>query len=238
MPENIKMKPNPKVISHRGRGNGFYDNTIEALSASVEKGFACIEFDVRRTKDGVIVLHHDEDMRGILLSELNFDEAFDMAEEDGFRLATLEEVCLNLGKKVIFDVELKEEGYEKEVLDIVLKYMGYKDFFATSFNPKIIKRLRSIDKNTTLGLIIGSESHLFNPFAVRMALRFPSSLKLIGASRLMLEHRMFKDNVKKNLVKSEVEVYLWVVNEVEEYNNYLNSPELHGIATDVVILEV
>ena len=47
------------VIAHRGASRLARENTIEAFERAVEVGADGVELDVRRTADGVLVVHHD-----------------------------------------------------------------------------------------------------------------------------------------------------------------------------------
>jgi len=49
----------PLVLAHRGARRRAPENTLEALAVARELGADGVEIDVRRTRDGVLVLHHD-----------------------------------------------------------------------------------------------------------------------------------------------------------------------------------
>ena len=48
-----------EVLAHRGASNARRENTIEAFRMAAELGSDAVELDVRRTSDGVLVVHHD-----------------------------------------------------------------------------------------------------------------------------------------------------------------------------------
>lgn len=50
----------PIVIAHRGRDATTPENTLAAFRHSIALGITILETDVRRTKDGELVLLHDE----------------------------------------------------------------------------------------------------------------------------------------------------------------------------------
>lgn len=60
--------PHPRVLAHRGlvtpelAARGIVENTAAAVTAAVEAGADIIESDCRITRDGVVVLTHDEDL--------------------------------------------------------------------------------------------------------------------------------------------------------------------------------
>ena len=48
------------IVAHRGLAEGMPENTFAAFRRSVERGLGIIELDVRTTKDGHLVILHDE----------------------------------------------------------------------------------------------------------------------------------------------------------------------------------
>jgi len=50
------------VIAHRGASKAERENTVEAFRRAVEMRTDGIELDVRRTRDGVLVVHHNPDL--------------------------------------------------------------------------------------------------------------------------------------------------------------------------------
>ncbi|MBI4756571.1 MAG: glycerophosphodiester phosphodiesterase [Betaproteobacteria bacterium] len=50
----------PRLIAHRGGGDGAPENTLAALRLAAASGFRAVEFDVRLSADGVPVLIHDD----------------------------------------------------------------------------------------------------------------------------------------------------------------------------------
>ena len=55
----MRLPPPPWIAAHRG-ALPLLENTLPALLRAVEEGADLLEFDVRATADGVLVLHHDE----------------------------------------------------------------------------------------------------------------------------------------------------------------------------------
>jgi glycerophosphoryl diester phosphodiesterase len=58
-----KEASKPVWISHRGFKEAAVENTHAAFAAARELGFQALETDLRVTRDGAIVLHHDPDLR-------------------------------------------------------------------------------------------------------------------------------------------------------------------------------
>ena len=68
-------KPNwPKLchISHRGGAGEFYENTFKAFKCAKEIGTQMLELDVHLTKDNVVVVSHDGNLKRLVLCALAF----------------------------------------------------------------------------------------------------------------------------------------------------------------------
>ena len=60
------------VIAHRGASKAELENTVEAFRRAVEMRTDGIELDVRRTRDGVLVVHHNPDLAdGRVIAQLD-----------------------------------------------------------------------------------------------------------------------------------------------------------------------
>lgn len=54
--------PNPVVLAHRGDSKRFPENTLPAFRSALEMKVDVIETDVHITKDGIVVIWHDDDL--------------------------------------------------------------------------------------------------------------------------------------------------------------------------------
>jgi glycerophosphoryl diester phosphodiesterase len=59
MPE-LPAWPYPRLIAHRGGGRCAPENTLGAMREGFDRGYRLVEFDVKRSRDGVLVLMHDD----------------------------------------------------------------------------------------------------------------------------------------------------------------------------------
>ena len=64
-PAVAKIDPAFKLFAHRGGvvEDKFPDNSAPALQAAIERGYWGLEVDIRETKDGVLVMRHDADLK-------------------------------------------------------------------------------------------------------------------------------------------------------------------------------
>lgn len=97
-----------KVVGHRGARGLAPENTIASLKKAIEHGADEIEIDVRVTKNGVVILHHDaklSDRSGQRLSIKNSLYA-DLKRRKP-DLTTLEEAIEVVNKRVPLQIEVK-----------------------------------------------------------------------------------------------------------------------------------
>ncbi len=92
------MGARPLVLGHRGASAVAPENTLEAFVRARELGADGVELDVRRTADGVLVVHHDLAIAGAgALFEMTLSEA--RAARPA--LATLDEALQSLTGLVV-----------------------------------------------------------------------------------------------------------------------------------------
>lgn len=58
----ITEPTSPLIFAHRGVSVEFPENTLEAFAAAASRGADGVELDVRRTADGMLVVHHDAEL--------------------------------------------------------------------------------------------------------------------------------------------------------------------------------
>jgi glycerophosphoryl diester phosphodiesterase len=85
----------PLVIAHRGASGERPENTLSAYELAVEQRADMIEIDLHRTRDGAIVIYHDEDLAGSVATasaDASLAEVRELDAGEGERVPTLDEV--------------------------------------------------------------------------------------------------------------------------------------------------
>jgi len=167
-----------KVWAHRGASgwDAQYapENTMAAFQKALDMGADGIEFDVQITKDGEIVIAHDEridrvsDHSGWLkdftlqeLKQMNFGKA-----HPGYgvvEIPTLEELfCWMKNNKLTMNIELKTgliyyPCLEEKTIDLVEKFGLEKRVLYSSFNHYSLKRIKEINPQAEIGLLCGED---------------------------------------------------------------------------------
>ena len=160
-----------KNFAHRGFSGKYPENTMLAFRKAVEEGVDGIELDVQLTKDGEVVIIHDEtidrttDGKGLVVSytydELRkFDASFKFRGQCGFNpIPTLREYFeLVKDKNLVTNIELKTGlneyfGIEEKVWKLIEEYRLEDRVLISSFNHYSVLRMKSIAPNLKYGLL-------------------------------------------------------------------------------------
>jgi glycerophosphoryl diester phosphodiesterase len=220
------------IIAHRGASSLARENTIESFKKAIEIGVDMIEFDVRRTKDQALIVHHDELMEGRQVKELTYDEILKMAIGQGFSVPTFEEVLKCTSGKIKLDVEIKEEGYEKEVVELLLKYFKKDQFVMTSFYDSCIRKIKDDYPDIKTGLILGT-SKPKNFILTRVLEFFPHKRCGEAKADFLVPHRRLLWFGFLNRAKKENKpVFVWTVNDQRRIWKMLHDERIDAIITD------
>lgn len=111
-----------RLIAHRGGivGDQYAENSPGSIQAAIDRGYWMIEVDVRRTKDGRIIIHHDRDFQRFYgdprqVSDLIWNEIKELrATPGGSRPLLFEEVVRMCSGKIRLMLDIKERDAPEE----------------------------------------------------------------------------------------------------------------------------
>lgn len=119
----------PVFIAHRGLSSQALENTLPAFRLAAKHQFTAIETDIHLSRDGVFVIHHDEDLSRIYNQPLKLvDENYDSLRQasqcfgNRYRIAKLSDF-LSICRKhnITAVVELKVLFSKKEIEKLLQK---------------------------------------------------------------------------------------------------------------------
>lgn len=225
------------IVAHRGHHKNCPENTLESFEAAVGAGADRIELDTRKTKDGLFVVHHDADISGRPLKELTFAELSEIAKGQNFEVPTLEDVLKKNSQKIRFDIELKEEGYEKEIVSLVKKYLATGDFFVSSFSETILRKIKELDPKIKTGLLLGKENPK-NLLRTRLAELFPGKRLADSKADFLIPHwKIFKYGFFSKR-RMDLPIIVWGVDFKKDIREVLLEEQVQEIITDEVELAI
>lgn len=164
--------PRPRLFAHRGASGLAPENTIEAFRSGLAAGADRLELDVHASRDGHIVVFHDETLDrtteagGLLrertLAELKqLDAGYRFEDEagrfpyrgKGIRIPTLAEV-LEIFPGVPLNIEVKhDDGRTVEAyFELLQRYRARDRVLSAAFEDPILQRLRAVSPEAVTSL--------------------------------------------------------------------------------------
>ncbi|MFB3765664.1 MAG: glycerophosphodiester phosphodiesterase family protein [Methanotrichaceae archaeon] len=206
------------VIGHRGSKALSPENTLVGIRTASKCKADAVEVDVRLTKDGALILMHDETVDRTTngkgkVEDLSLKE-IKALDAGGQEVPTLEEALAlvrELGISII--VEMKEEGIE----ELVALVLSGSDAIVTSFYHSSLREVKNFS-NIKTGVIISS----LPVKPVELALW--ADADVIFPKRT--NPRLFKDAHRHGIA-----VYPWTINSIAEAG-WLLRLGADGLVTD------
>ena len=219
----------PLVIAHRGDTKNAAENTLPAVEAALRSDIDGIEVDLRLTRDGEIVVFHDEDLRRLADSPVRIERS-NLARLKEFRLGnsgipTLEELLDLVRDRKLLNLEIKtvrwtDRRLEKRLVDLLRAFRLSDSVLISSFHPLPLRRLKKIAPQLARG-------YLFQD-------------KLFLHQRLMLFVKPFSVNAPFSRLspslldavhKAGRRFFIWTVNDENDMKRCIESG-VDGIITD------
>ncbi len=222
------------VIAHRGASRAAPENTLSAMKKAIEFGADYAECDVFQTKDGEIVLFHDEEMErttgkeGMIweytLAELKEMEVGSWFREEfnGEPIPTLREVIHLVKGNIKLNIEVKVSGRDPEiaqkVVDIIRSEGIEKECMVTSFEKPVIEKVKGIAPDLITGFIFDEE----HPADI-----FDGSWEYVCTKRTIVDKVFVQEAHRKGK-----KIFVWTVNYPAEMKKFIDLG-VDGIITDV-----
>jgi len=149
------------IFAHRGYSARFPENSLLAFRKAFEAGADGIELDVRLTKDGKLIVFHDEDMKRIFgVDRKGRDMSFEEIESlrfSGERVPTLEEVLEIVPQDRWVIVEVKEFDAGEAATQLVIEKGLKGRAIISSFDHDLVRELKYHHPSMNFAFLIGEE---------------------------------------------------------------------------------
>lgn len=144
--------PFPLVLGHRGASADAPENTLAAFGLALEQGARGVEFDVRLSADGNVMVIHDATVARTTngtgqVSKMHSDALRALDAGMGQPIPTLDDVFEAFGPSMLYNVELKvsglwDKGLASAVADRIEAYHLQNHVVVSSFDPLALRRAR------------------------------------------------------------------------------------------------
>jgi glycerophosphoryl diester phosphodiesterase len=222
------------VVAHRGASRAAPENTLSSIRKAIEYGADYAECDVFQTKDGELVLFHDEDVerttgkKGKIweytLTELKKWEVGSWFKEEfrGEQIPTLREAIRLAKGRIKLNIEVKvsrkDPAIAENVVDIIRSENLEKACMVTSFEKPVIEKVKEIAPELITGFIFDEE----HPPDI-----FEGNWEYVCSNRNIVDEAF----VRKAKQKGK-KVLVWTVNYPAEMRRLI-ALGVDGIITDV-----
>lgn len=180
----LNPRTKPIIIAHRGASGEAPENTMASFKLAVQQKADAIELDVQRTKDGRLVIMHDNALgrtakgRGKISSKtLHYLERIDAGSwfDPAFsqeRIPSLGHVLDTFGTKTQYVVELKfysrdKAGFARQVYEMIAQRGLLDHTMFLSFSSRILDAIKQRDENTVTCLALVPHAPLTRARAAR-----------------------------------------------------------------------
>ncbi|MBD5089314.1 MAG: hypothetical protein HDT30_10995 [Clostridiales bacterium] len=160
------------ITSHRGDSAAAPENTLPAIESALKSTADYIEIDVQETKDGEVVLMHDDNLLRTTgfygkVSDMTYKELKNLdaggwfsKEYTNTKIPTLKEVLkLCKGKKKL-NIEIKTgvnmPELEKKVVTLIEKYDFVRQCVVTSVYKESLNKVKELNEDIVTGYILSS----------------------------------------------------------------------------------
>ena len=219
MEDKIMFNSKTKWIAHRGYTLRAFENSITAFLLASKLPFWGIETDVHQTKDGVFVIHHDENMKHttgidmkISLSNLSELKALTYLGTHLHIVTFREYLNICVENKKVAVIELKPfftTTMIKELLSIIegANYLSNCVFISFEFDNLL--RLRNISKDVKIQFL----TNQVDPVIIELCKEQKFDLNL--------DHIILSENLVNQLHNHQIQVNCWTIRNKDEAKKYI-----------------
>ena len=216
------MKFETLLFARRGVHNNIDipENSIKAFKQALKNNLN-IELDIQLTKDNVLVVFHDSNLKRMTnidknLNELTYSELKNLKLlNTNATIPTLKEVLNTVNGKVTLDIEIKDNNKInltcKKLVEELEIY--HHPFIIKSFNPKIVRWFKKYKPKYIRGLLI--KDNLYNKFLGKIIIKFCKPDFLAISKKYITKH-----GIKSYLKKYPI--LIWTIlkkDEIDKYNH-------------------
>ena len=245
----------PVTIAHQGGNKVYPDESLLAFTNAVDMGIQVLEVDIHRTRDGVLVINHDETINRLtdgsgLIREMSWpglqqvDGAYNWSPDGltypyrgkGVKILSLTAILDSFPQQV-YDIEIKQHDppLENDLCDLLRQYGVASDqVIVASFSDETLTRFQHACPEVATSLPVNKGTMLYILSRVGLERLLPLDAVVAQLPRsfntklgqLELDRRYINA-----FAKGDRQVWVWTVNDSIEMRRMLNMGA-HGIITD------
>jgi glycerophosphoryl diester phosphodiesterase len=212
------------IMGHRGAAALEPENTLLSISRAMEIGVDAVEIDVHLSKDKELVVIHDStvdrttDGKGAV-GDYTLERLKKFDAGKGQTIPTLQEVMDLIDERVRLVIELKEEGTERMVVELIKRNNLDDNVYVISFWHELVRKIKEIDNRIKTGvLLVGC------PVDCYVATQ-------ASANALVMRYNFVNRHFVKMAHKENLKVFVWNIDAPNILQPYVDM-EVDGIGSN------
>ena len=197
----------PLIIAHRGASGHAFENSLSAFALAKQLRADAVELDIHATQDGVLLVHHDFEVKGIgAISALPHDAFLAHRLPNGEPIPTLGQVLEELGTFTVWiEVKSLAPAWDGRLLQVMRAGPSPERYAVHGFDHRIIARL-------------GRDAPLLRRGALQASypIDLLAPLAATGAEALWQETHLIDAALVEALHGAGKQVIAWTANEPAE----------------------
>jgi len=224
-----------RIIAHRGASHAYPENSMIAFRTAVASGADSLEVDLRRSADGVIYCFHDYHLRR-LTGFSGYVQRTHSRQIDRLRLLDSEPALRfdhfleEFAGKIEIVLDIKSTEIEADILRLLSRAPKRAEIICSSFNSRILSRLKTMRPQVRTALILGPLRNL----KVKLDIGFyiVNRLTKLDCMAAHLSVRIARERVVHKLIAAGFDVAVWTIDDCDSAVR-LASYGVGGIITNV-----
>jgi glycerophosphoryl diester phosphodiesterase len=224
----------PLISAHRGSCGVAGLAASERYVRAIELGVDFVELDVRRSVDGVYFNYHDDvtPSRRVTRSL----EFADLKRELGDELLTLDELLDVVAGRAGLHIDLKEPGYEAEIVREVLAHDPKGSFVFTTGDVESIRTIKEQFPAVRAGLTLGTDmrnARAWETASERLSELFPGArLKRSRANFVAAHQQLARIRLLGYCGRRAIDAWVWTVDEEAEIARFMADDRVTTLITN------
>jgi glycerophosphoryl diester phosphodiesterase len=223
----------PLISAHQGGGEDARPASYAAFEQSVTTGAEYVEFDIRRTRDRALVVFHDERAGGQPVAGLRYAE---LCAAAGDRVPLVADVLSLLAGRAQGHLDLKETGYEADVITLAATILGADNFVATTLEDESVAVIKRAFPEVRAALSLGRDLRgvaAARWLGVRASELFPlTRVRACGADWVAANYQLARAGVTAACHRAGIGVMVWTVDSGRLIDTFLADDRVEVLITN------
>lgn len=223
-----------QVSGHRGNSSDAPENSRAALEKAIELGADYVEIDVAETRDGVLVVSHDNSLkrttgRNVYIWQSTYEEIKDLdigsffsPEYKDERLMTLDEAIEVCQGRIRMNIELKptayDQGFAQKAVDSIRQHQFESQCYLASLNYGILEEVKSLTTEI--------KTLYITPIAY-------GDIENLNVDAFSIEETFISKALVERVHQKNKDVHAWTVNDADSMQRMIDCGVDNIITDDV-----